>query len=331
MPPTAIRRYSFVDWPAVCQVHDAARVQELAAGKVDPRAFRPMLEVAEADEFFLSETLVACPAHIDEARQVLGFVSWHDSYITWLYVDPLQQRQGIGRQLLQAALDRIGPEAWTMMIAGNQAALVLYQSLGLEIVRSMPSEIEGYPCQGIRLALPTSRMRDPSARRIKTSNDLERIANLVNDKARVSELLRTAFQGVQLGRGIGLWEAQGIDDYADAEQIAAYRARDKREDWSAISVEDLNYCYSSLSFFDAAGMRFHLPAFLLADLAGNFTSMDILFTLTTRSDYTTSRFAELSPSQREAIRQFLLMRLADPHFRLSHRSIQDALERYWAK
>ncbi|WP_425616185.1 DUF6714 family protein [Anatilimnocola sp. NA78] len=321
-----LREYTADDWPAVCQVHDAARVQELAAGQVDPRAFRPMLEVAKADEFFLSETLVACAG-----EAVVGFVSWNSSYITWLYVDPRQQRRGIGRQLLQAALDRIGGEAWTTTIAGNEPALSLYRSLGLELVKTMPSEIEGFACEGQRLALPTSRMRDPAARREKGVVDPEQVGNAVADQDRVAQLIRTAFHGVKLGHGTGLWEAQGIDDYAEDDQIQAYRAKDEKEDWSAIPVEDLNRCYSSLSFFDAAGMRFHLPAFLLADLAGKYTSMDILFTLTTRSNYTTSRFAELSPSQRAAIRQFLLLRLADPHHSLSHRSIQDALERYWAK
>ncbi|QDU26362.1 putative acyltransferase [Anatilimnocola aggregata] len=285
-----------------------------------------MLEVAEADEFFVSETLVACIAEV-----VVGFVSWNEPYITWLYVDPRQQRCGIGRQLLQAALQRIGGEAWTTTIAGNEPAQALYLSLGMKVVKTMPSEIEGYPCIGVRLALPTSRMRDHAARRKPDAVDPERIANRQIDEVRIAGLIRAAFHGVTLGNGIGLWEAQGIDDYADDKQVAAYRAQDEKEDWSRISVADLNRCYSSLSFFDAIGMRFHLPAFLLADLSGTFTSMDILFTLTNRDAYTTSRFVELSPQQREAVRQFLLLRLADPRQWFNHKSLEDALERYWAK
>jgi ribosomal protein S18 acetylase RimI-like enzyme len=159
-----IRDYRADDWPQVCRVHDAARLQELAAGRVDPRAFRPMLEVAEGEEFFVSQTMVA-----GIRQDVVGFVSWNGSYITWLYVDPRQQRQGIGRQLLTAALEQIGGEAWTTMIAGNQAALGLYQSLGLQVVRTFPSEIEGFRCEGVRLALPTSRMHDPAARRVRAA------------------------------------------------------------------------------------------------------------------------------------------------------------------
>lgn len=155
-----LRPYTSADWPAVCRIHDAARLQELAAGGVDPRAFKPMTEAAEADEFFVSEVVVA---FVEE--QVIGFVAWHGAYITWLYVDPAQQRRGIGRLLLEHAMLIIGPDAWTSMLAGNGPALALYQSLGLEIVWQRPTLCDGFPCEGVRLALPTSRMRDPDARR----------------------------------------------------------------------------------------------------------------------------------------------------------------------
>src|SRR5262245_24983866 len=95
-----IRSYTQSDWPQVCRVHDPARVQELAYGQVDPGAYRPMVEAAEGDEFFISETLVACLGEI-----IVGFISWNRDLITWLYVDPAYQRQGIGRKLMQAALD----------------------------------------------------------------------------------------------------------------------------------------------------------------------------------------------------------------------------------
>jgi hypothetical protein len=41
----------------------------------------------------------------------------------------------------------------------------------------------------------------------------------------VCQAIETAFTGVTLGQnGIGLHEAQGLDDYADAATCAAYRA-----------------------------------------------------------------------------------------------------------
>src|SRR4051812_11378016 len=105
-----LRPYTTGDWPAVCGIHDAARVLELAAGRVDPRAFRAMTEVAAGEEFFDSEKIVAC---LGPMSTVAGFIAWRGDYITWLYVDPTLQRRGVGRRLLDHALQRFGPEAWT--------------------------------------------------------------------------------------------------------------------------------------------------------------------------------------------------------------------------
>src|SRR3954453_18597374 len=153
----SIRPYRDEDWPAVCAVHDAARPDELARS-VDPRAFRPMAEVAGEELFFESETLVAC-----EGARVVGFVSFRSPYFTWLYVDPSAYRRGIGRALLQEAMRRCGPEAWVNTLAGSFAAIALYVDEGFEIVKRIDSDCEGYPCVTLRLALPTSRMHGPLA------------------------------------------------------------------------------------------------------------------------------------------------------------------------
>lgn len=71
------------------------------------------------------------------------------------------------------------------------------------------------------------------------------------------ERIQKAFAGVRLGNGVGLWQAQGLDDYASEEKCAEYRANDEKDDWRRISVNDLCQCNSSLCFFDAEGMRFH--------------------------------------------------------------------------
>jgi ribosomal protein S18 acetylase RimI-like enzyme len=181
MPPTfdkntadlfTIRPYTQADWPAVCRIHDAARIQELAAGNVDPRAFRTMIEAAARDEFFDSETVVAC---LGDA--VVGFVSWNGAYLSWLYVEPAAQRRGIGGQLLQHALQRIGPEAWTNTLADNSAARTLYQRAGFEVVWIRPLDCDGFPCDAMRLALPTSRMRNPEAKRQPPTSNVDSHSN----------------------------------------------------------------------------------------------------------------------------------------------------------
>jgi ribosomal protein S18 acetylase RimI-like enzyme len=155
-----LRDYAPTDWDAVCQIHDAARLPELESGGVDPRAFKPMTEAAEGDEFFVSTTVVACCGN-----SVVGFAAWNGPYVSWLYVVPAAQGRGIGRKLLDYALQAIGPEAWTNMLAGNERALRLYQAAGMEVVFIRESTCDGYRCHAMRLALPTRRMRDPTANR----------------------------------------------------------------------------------------------------------------------------------------------------------------------
>lgn len=75
--------------------------------------------------------------------------------------------------------------------------------------------------------------------------------------------IEEAFKSVKLEDGIGLWEAQGHDDRLTDEACLKLRAKDEKENWHNIPVLNLYKCNSSLSFFDAKGMRFHLPVFLL--------------------------------------------------------------------
>jgi hypothetical protein len=140
--------------------------------------------------------------------------------------------------------------------------------------------------------------------------------------------IQRAFSGVKLGDGVGLQQAQGLDDYEDTATCARYRANDEKDDWSRIPVEELNRCNSSLSFFDAEGMRFHLPAFIIADLQGAY-HFGMAFSLTHLSDYSTSQFALLSDVQRSAVRAFLLHIAELPDYEFDRPQIIRALNEYW--
>ncbi|WP_299136393.1 DUF6714 family protein [uncultured Tenacibaculum sp.] len=83
------------------------------------------------------------------------------------------------------------------------------------------------------------------------------------------ELIRNineAFKNIKLEEGIGLWEAQGHDDRLTAKECRKLRAKDERNDWTKISLIDLYACNSSITFFDAKGMLFHMPKYLLVSL-----------------------------------------------------------------
>lgn len=147
---------------------------------------------------------------------------------------------------------------------------------------------------------------------------------------RLYRLIEEAFADVKLGGGIGLMEAQGLDDYANATTLAAYRAGDEKDDWHRISADALNRCSSSLSFFDAEGMRFYLPAFLLADLKGLY-NYGMAFCLTELGGHHRRQFMLLSPAQRDAVRAFLLYIYADPDYQFDRPRIRRALNTYWSE
>ena len=150
-------------------------------------------------------------------------------------------------------------------------------------------------------------------------------------KSQLRELICHVFDGVVLGTGIGLMEGDGMDSYASAARLAELRAMDEKEDWKAIPHARLNECYTGLCFMDPVGMRFHLPAFLLAHLDRSL-NQDILFHLIYLDNDGTSRFGLLSIEQRKAVAKFLEFCLQDdPRTEPIRDCIQSALENYWTR
>lgn len=140
-----IRPYSAEDWDALCRIHDAARPDELK-GSCDPKAFVPLNEEPEAEELRHSTVLVA-----QDDDEVIGFSAVDDNYLGWLYVHPDHYHKGIGRRLLQEALQLVSGEAWTTVLAGNRPAIALYRSEGFDEVARFESDNEGYPCTCLRM------------------------------------------------------------------------------------------------------------------------------------------------------------------------------------
>jgi hypothetical protein len=145
----------------------------------------------------------------------------------------------------------------------------------------------------------------------------------------VAKCIRHAFADVALGNGTGLRQAQGIDGYEDEASLAAYRLADEKEDWSRIPAETLNACHSSLSFFDAEGMRFHLPAYLLADLSGAYRH-GMAFCLGDMGGLQQRQFSTLNESQRAAVRAFLKYIAEEEDYAFDRPDVLRALDEYWA-
>jgi hypothetical protein len=144
----------------------------------------------------------------------------------------------------------------------------------------------------------------------------------------VSNHIQKVFHGVTLGNGVGLLEGQGLDDYADEATRKAYRERDEKQDWTRIPAEALNRCNSSLSFFDAEGMRFHLPAFMIAELNGDL-NVSCVYHLAHLHDYAKNKLVTLSREERRAVREFLLLVRDAPDYEFDRPQIEQALSDYW--
>mgnify|MGYP000642763781 CR=1 FL=1 len=137
----------------------------------------------------------------------------------------------------------------------------------------------------------------------------------------IGEIYR-AFEGVTLEEGVGLWEAQALDDRLEGTaEYERLKAKDEREDWQKIPIVRLYECSSSQSFLDAKGMRFHLGLYLLFALDVFMDEEDalhenkdfklsppevfFLLTYNLESEYAKKRFSLLNTQQLECVIDFL--------------------------
>ncbi len=139
------RAYQDLDWPAICRIHDRARPDELE-GSCDTRAFIPIEQDPEVEDLKRSQKFVAC-----DGDKVVGFSAVDEKYVSFLYVDPDYYGQGIGRKLLQMAIDAIGEGAWTIVLDGNQRAIGLYESEDFKETERFKGDNAGYPCTCLRM------------------------------------------------------------------------------------------------------------------------------------------------------------------------------------
>jgi hypothetical protein len=141
------------------------------------------------------------------------------------------------------------------------------------------------------------------------------------------EQIAAAFAGVMLEDGIGLWESDGIDDYRGADELRALREKDEKIDWRRISADDLNHCNAAPSFLDARGLYFHTPAFMTAELRGEF-KQDFIGRLIYNT-FTAPEFREmLTAPQRHAIIAYISFYGSIDHYAIDPTDISNAILRY---
>jgi hypothetical protein len=146
---------------------------------------------------------------------------------------------------------------------------------------------------------------------------------------RLRAKIEAAFVGVTLGDGIGLKEGDGIDDYSDANLLAQLHAQDERRDWHRLTSDDLLSYQNSISFMDAEGIRFHLPAWMLAELRDEGIA-GLIWSICRIAPHNEKKFALLSTEQRAVVREFLEFMRADPDCIHDQREIDAAIEHIWS-
>jgi len=160
---------------------------------------------------------------------------------------------------------------------------------------------------------------------------------MLNDnREKLIKSIEEAFKGVILEDGIGLYEAQAIDSYQTEDIRKLYRQKDETTNWQAISKETLEECYDSHCFFDAKGMRFHLPAIMIYQLKYEDSEVDVNI-VGALIDYweenkfvrLKERFDILSSEQRNTVRQFLI-EMFEENLHLEE-EIKKAFKAYWNK
>jgi hypothetical protein len=89
--------------------------------------------------------------------------------------------------------------------------------------------------------------------------------------------IKAAFDGVSREDGTTLHQAVAIDDDKSAEEELAARRLDQEQRWQDVSDDDIDACCPALSFLDAKGFRYYLPAFMLRGLKNFSIFNDALY------------------------------------------------------
>lgn len=121
-----IRSYIKSDWNDLCKVHDLARSDELKSASLES-AFLPLEVAAKREGLFDYEILVA-----ECGNEVQGFIAYDNEEIAWLYVNPKMYRKGVGKALVEKALELRNTPFSIEVLEGNLNALNFYKHCGFK-------------------------------------------------------------------------------------------------------------------------------------------------------------------------------------------------------
>jgi putative acetyltransferase len=140
-----IRGYRAADMEALSAIwFDASRIAHPFIGEARLREQRVLIETIYLPQ---AETLVA--VHRGEPA---GFISLMDDFVGGLFVSPHHQGAGIGRTLIQHAIES-REELRLEVYTANAGACAFYRSLGFVETGRRPLDDQGLPFENAQMAL----------------------------------------------------------------------------------------------------------------------------------------------------------------------------------
>jgi ribosomal protein S18 acetylase RimI-like enzyme len=144
-----VRPYRDEDWPAVCQVYDLAKPEELS-GVVMPEAIPPLDSDSRMRKLFAESAITVA----ELSARLVGFAGSRGSFITWLFVHPEFRRAGVASALLRDLLTSLDRPVVLNVASSNIPARTLYGRFGFQVEREFLGDFQGTPCAVARLRLP---------------------------------------------------------------------------------------------------------------------------------------------------------------------------------
>jgi len=126
-------------------------------------------------------------------------------------------------------------------------------------------------------------------------------------KKKVLKQIEIAFENVSLEDGVSLHETLEIDDYRKVLPNSIARRLDVVDDWKRLigSRTITKFCWNGgISFLDAKGFRFHIPAYLIVEIRSHRLgdiSNTMISNLTCPNELRLDGFALFSLEQKKAI------------------------------
>lgn len=142
----------------------------------------------------------------------------------------------------------------------------------------------------------------------ETQEELERMpeyGRMREGAEAVMDQIHQAFAGVELGGGIGLIQGDYLDTGVSEEVSRGLAARDERHDWTRLADAALNHCAAALSFTDAEGYRFLVPAFMCCELRGRMWNCVFVTCREDSAEWCLTKTALLNQEQRRAMEAYV--------------------------